>query len=70
MEHVEQEVLHCFVGISSFHAFPVMERPIRIMFSTDILRRAIEQRLDRRAYEKVLRQERKIRRELSQRLSR
>jgi hypothetical protein len=22
MEHVEQEVLRCFVGISSFHAFP------------------------------------------------
>jgi len=26
MEHVEQEVLRCFVGVSSFHA---MERPIR-----------------------------------------
>jgi hypothetical protein len=35
----------------------------------DILRRAIEERLDQRAYEKVLRQERKIRRELSQRLT-
>jgi hypothetical protein len=42
---------------------PVMERPIWVVFSTDILRRAIEQRLDRRAYEKVLRQERKIREE-------
>jgi hypothetical protein len=34
-----------------------------------ILRTAIEQRLNQRAYEKVLRQERKIRRELSQRLT-
>lgn len=33
------------------------------------LRTAIEQRLNQRAYEKVLRQERKIRRELSQRLT-
>jgi hypothetical protein len=36
----------------------------------NILRTAIEQRINRRAYERVLRRERQIRRELSERLAR
>jgi hypothetical protein len=35
-----------------------------------ILQTAIEQRLDRRAYERLLRRERQVRRELSERLAR